>query len=57
MRPLLRLSKQMVSAYVTSSPSSNLEEFGHNLVHGNFEPLAFQPSAMTNCADQRLLSY
>jgi len=25
--------------------------------HGSFAPLAFQPSAMTNCANQRFLSY
>ncbi|KAF8053486.1 hypothetical protein N665_1411s0017 [Sinapis alba] len=30
---------------------------GHNPAHGSFAPLAFQPSAMTNCANQRFLSY
>ncbi|KAL5196292.1 putative uncharacterized protein ART2 [Glycine soja] len=28
----------------------------HNPTHGSFAPLAFQPSAMTNCANQRFLS-
>ncbi|CAN7022549.1 unnamed protein product, partial [Brassica rapa subsp. trilocularis] len=31
--------------------------FSHNPAHGSFAPLAFQPSAMTNCANQRFLSY
>ncbi|KFK23001.1 hypothetical protein AALP_AAs59891U000100, partial [Arabis alpina] len=34
-----------------------LEAFSHNPAHGSFAPLAFQPSAMTNCANQRFLSY
>ncbi|KAH9802217.1 hypothetical protein KPL71_001290 [Citrus sinensis] len=36
-----------------SSPDSDLEAFSHNPAHGSFAPLAFQPSAMTNCANQR----
>ncbi|KAH9763736.1 hypothetical protein KPL70_001268 [Citrus sinensis] len=36
-----------------SSPDSDLESFSHNPAHGSFAPLAFQPSAMTNCANQR----
>ncbi|KAK0593807.1 hypothetical protein LWI29_024651 [Acer saccharum] len=40
-----------------SSPDSDLEAFSHNPAHGSFAPLAFQPSAMTNCANQRFLSY
>lgn len=42
---------------VASSPDSDLEAFSHNPTHGSFAPLAFQPSAMTNCANQRFLSY
>lgn len=42
---------------VASSPDSDLEAFSHNPAHGSFAPLAFQPSAMTNCANQRFLSY
>uniref|UniRef100_A0A6N2KXY6 Regulator of rDNA transcription protein 15 n=1 Tax=Salix viminalis TaxID=40686 RepID=A0A6N2KXY6_SALVM len=38
------------------SPDSDLEAFSHNPTHGSFAPLAFQPSAMTNCANQRFLS-
>ncbi|KAK8539319.1 hypothetical protein V6N13_101940 [Hibiscus sabdariffa] len=44
-------------ACVASSPDSDLEAFSHNPAHGSFAPLAFQPSAMTNCANQRFLSY
>ncbi|KAK8547740.1 hypothetical protein V6N13_027353 [Hibiscus sabdariffa] len=40
-----------------SLPDSDLEAFSHNPAHGSFAPLAFQPSAMTNCANQRFLSY
>lgn len=40
-----------------SGPDSDLEAFSHNPTHGSFAPLAFQPSAMTNCANQRFLSY
>ncbi|KAI3488299.1 hypothetical protein L1887_47711 [Cichorium endivia] len=35
----------------SSSPDSDLEAFSHNPAHGSFAPLAFQPSAMTNCAE------
>ncbi|GJV07997.1 hypothetical protein Tco_1345653 [Tanacetum coccineum] len=38
---------------VASSPDSDLEAFSHNPAHGSFAPLAFQPSAMTNCVNQR----
>ncbi|PKA46749.1 hypothetical protein AXF42_Ash021132 [Apostasia shenzhenica] len=31
--------------------------FSRNPAHGSFAPLAFQPSAMTNCVNQRFLSY
>ena len=40
-----------------SSMDSDLEAFSHNPTHGSFAPLAFQPSAMTNCVNQRFLSY
>ena len=40
-----------------SSLDSDLEAFSHNPTHGSFAPLAFQPSAMTNCVNQRFLSY
>ncbi|KAL5696833.1 hypothetical protein ACHQM5_031308 [Ranunculus cassubicifolius] len=36
-----------------SSLDSDLEAFSHNPAHGSFAPLAFQPSAMTNCVNQR----
>jgi hypothetical protein len=39
------------------SLDSDLEAFSHNPTHGSFAPLAFQPSAMTNCVNQRFLSY
>ena len=56
-RPLLRVGKRTAGARVASSPDSDLEAFSHNPAHGSFAPLAFQPSAMTNCANQRFLSY
>ncbi|KAK8640604.1 hypothetical protein V6N13_008356 [Hibiscus sabdariffa] len=56
-RPLLRVGNRATGACVASSPDSDLEAFGHNPAHGSFAPLAFQPSAMTNCANQRFLSY
>ena len=56
-RPLLRVGNRAAGACVASSPDSNLEAFSHNPAHGSFAPLAFQPSAMTNCANQRFLSY
>ncbi|KAJ3668724.1 hypothetical protein LUZ60_017895 [Juncus effusus] len=36
-----------------ASLDSDLEAFSHNPAHGSFAPLAFQPSAMTNCVNQR----
>uniref|UniRef100_A0ACD5VSI1 Uncharacterized protein n=1 Tax=Avena sativa TaxID=4498 RepID=A0ACD5VSI1_AVESA len=36
---------------------SDLEAFSHSPAHSSFTPLAFQPSAMTNCVNQRFLSY
>jgi hypothetical protein len=55
--PLLLVGKRATGARVASSPDSDLEAFSHNPTHGSFAPLAFQPSAMTNCANQRFLSY
>ncbi|GLT54971.1 hypothetical protein SLA2020_281290 [Shorea laevis] len=55
--PLLRVGNRAAGAGVASSPDSDLEAFSHNPAHGSFAPLAFQPSAMTNCANQRFLSY
>uniref|UniRef100_A0A0R0GH95 Senescence-associated protein n=1 Tax=Glycine max TaxID=3847 RepID=A0A0R0GH95_SOYBN len=54
--PLLLVGKRTAGARVASSPDSDLEAFSHNPTHGSFAPLAFQPSAMTNCANQRFLS-
>ncbi|KAG5129007.1 hypothetical protein JHK84_035404 [Glycine max] len=51
--PLLLVGKRTAGARVASSPDSDLEAFSHNPTHGSFAPLAFQPSAMTNCANQR----
>lgn len=56
-RPLLRVGKRTAGACVASSRDSDLEAFSHNPTHGSFAPLAFQPSAMTNCVNQRFLSY
>ena len=36
---------------------TDLETFSHNPTHGSFAPLAFQPTTMTNCVNQRFLSY
>ncbi|CAK8532447.1 unnamed protein product [Lathyrus sativus] len=55
--PLLLVGKRTAGARITSSPDSDLEAFSHNPTHSSFAPLAFQPSAMTNCANQRFLSY
>ncbi|KAF7807886.1 hypothetical protein G2W53_040047 [Senna tora] len=52
-RPLLLVGKRTAGARIASSPDSDLEAFSHNPTHGSFAPLAFQPSAMTNCANQR----
>ncbi|CAN7088077.1 unnamed protein product [Brassica rapa subsp. narinosa] len=54
---LLRVGNWAAGACVASSLDSDLEAFSHNPAHGSFAPLAFQPSAMTNCANQRFLSY
>ncbi|CAN6998520.1 unnamed protein product, partial [Brassica rapa subsp. trilocularis] len=54
---LLRVGNRAASACVASSPDSELEAFSHNPAHGSFAPLAFQPSAMSNCANQRFLLY
>src|SRR5262249_17171324 len=56
-RPLLLVGNRTAGTRVASSPDSDLEAFSHNPAHGSFAPLAFQPSAMTNCANQRFLSY
>lgn len=56
-KPLLRVGNRTAGACVASGPDSDLEAFSHNPAHGSFAPLAFQPSAMTNCANQRFLSY
>ncbi|KAK9268987.1 hypothetical protein L1049_000754 [Liquidambar formosana] len=56
-RPLLRVGNRAAGACAASGPDSDLEAFSHNPAHGSFAPLAFQPSAMTNCANQRFLSY
>ncbi|KEH16543.1 senescence-associated protein, putative, partial [Medicago truncatula] len=40
--------------HIASSPDSDLETFIHNPTHGRFVPLAFQPSAMTNCGKTNL---
>ena len=56
-RPLLQVGNRMAGAHVASSSDSDLEAFSHNPTHDSFAPLAFQPSAMTNCANQRFLSY
>lgn len=55
--PLPRVGDRAARARIASSPDSDLEAFSHNPAHGSFAPLAFQPSAMTNCANQRFLSY
>src|SRR5262249_39615195 len=55
--PLLQVGNRTAGARIASSPDSDLEAFSHNPAHGSFAPLAFQPSAMTNCANQRFLSY
>lgn len=56
-KPLLLVGKRATGARIAFSPDSDLEAFSHNPTHGSFAPLAFQPSAMTNCANQRFLSY
>ncbi|CAN7077076.1 unnamed protein product, partial [Brassica oleracea var. botrytis] len=54
---LLRVDNRAAGACIASTPDSDLEAFIHYPAHGSFAPLAFQPSAMTNCANQRFLSY
>ncbi|CAN7100054.1 unnamed protein product [Brassica rapa subsp. narinosa] len=54
---LLTVGNRAAGACVASSPDSDLEAFSHNPAHGSFAPLAFQPSAMTNCVNQWFLSY
>ncbi|KAL0745255.1 hypothetical protein Bca101_102261 [Brassica carinata] len=54
---LPRVGNRAAGTCVASSPDSDLEAFSHNPAHGSFAPLAFQPSAMTNCANQRFLSH
>ncbi|KAL0685402.1 hypothetical protein Bca4012_052250 [Brassica carinata] len=56
-KQLLRVGNRAASAYVASSPDSDLEAFSHYPAHCSFAPLAFQPSARTNCANQRFLLY
>lgn len=56
-RSLLQVGNRVTGTRVASGPDSDLEAFSHNPAHGSFAPLAFQPSAMTNCANQRFLSY
>ncbi|KAK8610535.1 hypothetical protein V6N13_081691 [Hibiscus sabdariffa] len=56
-RPLLQVSNRAMGACVASSPNSDLEAFSHNPAHGSFAPLAFQPSTMTNCANQRSIGH
>ncbi|CAG7863289.1 unnamed protein product [Brassica rapa] len=53
---LLSIGNWAAGACIASSPDSDLGAFSHNPAHGSFAPLAFQPSAMTNCANQRFLS-
>ncbi|WZY99718.1 hypothetical protein YC2023_072047 [Brassica napus] len=50
----MRVGNRAAGACVASSPDSDLEEFSHNPAHGSFAPLAFQPSAMTNCGKTNL---
>ncbi|KEH16996.1 senescence-associated protein, putative, partial [Medicago truncatula] len=52
--PLLLVGKRTTGTRIASSPDSDLEAFSHNPTHGSFAPLAFQPSAMTNCGKTNL---
>ncbi|CAN6892246.1 unnamed protein product [Brassica oleracea] len=54
---LLRVGNRAAGACVASCPDSDLEAFSHNPAHGTFALLAFQPSVMTNYANQRLNYY
>ncbi|PHT30599.1 hypothetical protein CQW23_29779 [Capsicum baccatum] len=53
-RPLLWVGKRTAGTCIACSSDSDLKAFSHNPAHGSFAPLAFQPSAMTNCVNQRL---
>ncbi|CAF2377538.1 unnamed protein product, partial [Brassica napus] len=53
LKVLLRVGNRVSGACVASSPDSDLEAFSHNPAQTVTAPLAFQPSAMTNCANQR----
>ncbi|KAJ3668672.1 hypothetical protein LUZ60_018012 [Juncus effusus] len=55
--PLLWVGRGGGALAPVASLDSDLEAFSHNPAHGSFAPLAFQPSAMTNCVNQRFLSY
>ncbi|KAJ4732694.1 hypothetical protein LUZ62_005404 [Rhynchospora pubera] len=55
--PLLWGRERRRALAPVASLDSDLEAFSHNPAHGSFAPLAFQPSAMTNCVNQRFLSY
>ena len=55
-RPNVGRGERRAQATVASL-DSDLEAFSHNLTHGSFAPLAFQPSVMTNCVNQWFLSY
>ena len=54
---LLRDGNWAAGRGAAASWDSDLEAFSRNPTHGSFAPLAFQPSAMTNCANRRFLSY
>ncbi len=49
--------RQNTGLVVAFSIDSGLEAFSHNLTHGSFAALPFQATALTNCANQRFLSY
>ncbi|KAJ3668720.1 hypothetical protein LUZ60_017891 [Juncus effusus] len=55
--PLLWVGRGRRALAPVASLDSDLEAFSHNPAHGSFAPQAFQPSAMTNCVNQRFLSY
>lgn len=55
--PLLWVGGWTGGGGAAASRDSDLEAFSRNPAHGSFAPLAFQPSAMTNCVNQRFLSY
>ncbi|KAE9622250.1 hypothetical protein Lal_00033060 [Lupinus albus] len=49
--------KQATDECIVSNTDSDLEVFGHNLIHGNFEPPVFQPTVMTDYVKQRFLEF